>query len=68
MCSCRPSCDWHVEPRTQSASAHFPQVEDALKREDQQFNRLHFALQKAQSDSARMGALQQMLDRRGPPQ
>jgi hypothetical protein len=64
----RPSCNQCVEPRLSRLLTRFPQVEDALKREDQQFNRLHFALQKAQSDSARMGALQQMLDRRGPPQ
>jgi ferredoxin-thioredoxin reductase catalytic subunit len=65
MCGCRPSCDWPVEDP--AGMCPFLQVEDALKREDQQFSRLHFALQKAQSDSARMGALQQMLDRRGPP-
>lgn len=45
--------------------SHFgPQVEVAVKREEQQFNRLHFALQKARSDAARMAGLQQMLDRR----
>lgn len=40
------------------------QIEDAMKREEQQFDRLHFALQKARSDAARMGVLQAMLDSR----
>ncbi len=45
------------------------QMGEAIKREESQFDRLHFALQKAKSDSARMHALQRLLDaRRAPPQ
>ena len=40
------------------------QVEAAIKREEAQFERLHFALQKARSDGARMRVMQQLMDGR----
>ena len=40
------------------------QVGDAVKREERQFERLHFALKKAQRDAAYLGTLEQMLAKR----